>query len=105
MLLQQAAVVGHLLVFVRLSQEVGPRGRTAAVLRRRPGGGQEHREHTEIGNKHTLYPGLILLDPHGQSVNLMFSIRLVIVCKCSHTHSVSALKDAHNSTACHFECV
>lgn len=33
MLLQQAAVVGELLVFVRLTQQVGPGGRTAAVLR------------------------------------------------------------------------
>lgn len=33
MLLKQAAVVGQLLVFVMLTQEVNPRGRTAAVLR------------------------------------------------------------------------
>lgn len=33
MLLQHAAVVGQLLVFVRLRQEVGPRRRTAAILR------------------------------------------------------------------------
>lgn len=33
MLLQQTAVVGQLLVFVRLSQEIGPRGQAAAVLR------------------------------------------------------------------------
>lgn len=33
MFLQQVAVVGQLLVFVRLSQEVSPRGWTAAVLR------------------------------------------------------------------------
>lgn len=36
MLLQQAAVAGQLLVFVRVSQEVCPRGRTAAVLRQGP---------------------------------------------------------------------
>lgn len=36
MLLQQAAVVSQLLVFVRVSQQVGPRRRTAAVLRQRP---------------------------------------------------------------------
>lgn len=35
-LLQQAAVVSQLLVFMRLSQEVCPGGRTAAVLRQGP---------------------------------------------------------------------
>lgn len=34
MLLQQAAVVSQILVFVRLSQQVGPRGGTAALLRK-----------------------------------------------------------------------
>ena len=35
-LLQQAAEGGQLFVFVRLGQELGPGGRTAAVLRQRP---------------------------------------------------------------------
>lgn len=67
MLLQQAAVVGQLLVFVRLSQKVGPRGRTAAVLRQRPIRGQQHGKHTETGNKHAQLERLIkdLLSPRG----------------------------------------
>jgi len=60
MLLQQSAVVGELLVFVWLSQEVGPRGRAAAILRQRPA-----RAHREMGSTHPESERRIYLIPIG----------------------------------------